>query len=334
MSNPKFTVGMLTYKTHLDKAEFEEWIRGEFPKNELKVAIAHETGDETDPYEHTHVVIHFGKSTTISKTRVQKGFDYKGIHPNWKGMSGRTAWKDGLKYITKEDTDVGHEVEEDFTDVIHKIWRCDTVQDALLLCKKPQDVLPYLALYRNKCESQRHMEYNESFFEAPLRENQQMWLDRLDRQDDRKILWICDYECGAGKSWFGKWLRVNRGAEKMRMSTKAINFMYQGSEYVYINIAKSLEEGYVSYTAIEELKDGDMISDKYEGRSILYAPPKVVVFANFYPDTHKMARDRWDIIEEGGHTHGGHRGLLTLNNAPVELPAGLQAQWEQIRRFT
>lgn len=292
----KATVGMLTYKTHLGKDRYREWLYGEFPNHrDMRIAIAHETGDENDPYEHTHVVIHFGKSTAISDKRLRTGFNYENIHPNWKIGKGKSAWKDMLKYISKEDEDVGYEVEVDFGDVIDRIWDCNDEREVIKLCKKSSDIIPYLEAYKYKVQSEKHIEYQNSFKDAPLNEFQIEWWRRLQIQDNRRILWICDYDGGMGKSWFGKWLRVNHGAERMLLNNKAVHFMWGGSEYVYVNITRSYEE-YVSYSSLEDLKDGEMISPKYQGRNVMYHPAKVIVFANFYPNTNAMTKDRWEII--------------------------------------
>lgn len=292
----KASFGILTYKTHIDKTELREFL-GDLHKGS-NMGIAHETGDETNPYPHTHVVIDFGKSITISKKRVQSGWDFGDIHPNWKVLKGRKAFNDGLRYISKEDTDIGIESPEpQFADIVEAVWECESERDVLLrVCKGREDVIPYLMVFKYKLETERHIAYQDTFKDAELNEYQTEWWDRLRVQNDRQILWIYDEEGGKGKSWFGKWLRVNHNAERMILKQKAVGFMYKGSEYVYVNITRTTED-FVSYAALEDLKDGEMVSDKYEGRSVLYAPPKVIVFSNFYPKISAMTTDRWDIIE-------------------------------------
>lgn len=292
---------LLTYPTHINK----DYFRDIFPvitkwENLGAMAIAHETGDENCPYLHTHVVAHLGKNRSISKKRVKNGFDIDDIHPNVKILKGKIAYNDALVYISKEDQDIGVELEDAnaFALTVNQIRECETEIEVVSMCKKSCDVIPYLTIYRLAEMEARHIEYNESFREAELYPEQARWLKHLERQDDRKITWVCDYAGGKGKSWFGKWLRVNKCAERMKLSQKAVNFMYKGSEYVYINITRTMEE-FVSYGALEDLKDGDMVSDKYQGRSDLFASPKLIVFANFYPNVDACTCDRWDIITYG-----------------------------------
>lgn len=290
------TVGMLTYAGHLDKEDLRNFLYSLWPKQDMKVAIAWETGESE--YEHTHAVIHFGKSTHISTNRVARGFDFEGIHPNWKRGKGNTAWKDMLKYISKEDEDIGFEIEKDYSDIINTIWECETNQEVLQLCRESSDVIPFLTLFRNRINNQRHIDYANQFLDAPLRPEQQEWWDLLQVQNDRQILWICDYDGGLGKTWFAKWLFVNHNAEILTLNTKAINFMYNGARIAFIDLTRSQEE-YVSYTALEILKNGLICSDKYEGRRKLFEPPKVIVFANYMPNTIEMTGDRWVIKEYG-----------------------------------
>lgn len=294
----KATVGMLTYKSHLNKTDYRIWLQGQFKKNpDMQIAMAHETGDEDCPYEHTHVVVHFGKSTSISTKRVQSGFDYGGIHPNWKRGVGKSAWQDMCKYITKEDDDIGVEIEEvyDFSNKLDQIWRCTDEREVLNLCESSKDVIAFLQAYRYKFQTDRHLTYQEELRMKVLNEYQSYWWNLLQVQNGRSILWIADLKGGKGKTELGKWLMVTQSAEKMPMNSKAVNFMYGGAEYVWIDIPRDHED-YVSYGALEQLKDGVMVSDKYQGRSVLFRPPKVVVFANFVPNTSMMTWDRWTVL--------------------------------------
>lgn len=52
---------------------------------------------------------------------------------------------------------------------------------------------------------------------------------------------------------------------------------------------------FISYTALESLKNGCFFSGKYEGGQVLMPHPHVVVFANQRPDESKMSADRWKL---------------------------------------
>jgi hypothetical protein len=66
-------------------------------------------------------------------------------------------------------------------------------------------------------------------------------------------------------------------------------------EIVLINIPKSFDQEYLSYTGIEEVKDMLFYSGKYEGGQVDGNPPFVFVFSNIPPEVDKLSEDRWMI---------------------------------------
>lgn len=51
----------------------------------------------------------------------------------------------------------------------------------------------------------------------------------------------------------------------------------------------------LSYRALEGIKDGIVVSTKYEPIDLIFNSPHVFVFANFPPDLSKLTQDRWDV---------------------------------------
>jgi len=137
-----------------------------------------------------------------------------------------------------------------------------------------------------------------------LRFWQERALDKICNEDnDRNIWWFYDTKGGIGKSAFCKYLCVEYDA--IILSGKASDMKYA--------ILKRIEKGrriglvildipresfdYVSYSGIEEIKNGCFFSSKYEGGMCLFEPPTVVCFANERPDHNTMSRDRWKIFK-------------------------------------
>ena len=122
--------------------------------------------------------------------------------------------------------------------------------------------------------------------------------------DDRTLHWIWSHGGNVGKTTFCKYLSHKYGA--IALGGKAadcrngcVSYMEANGyapEFVVIPIPKSFSPDYVSYEAMESVKDMYFYSGKYEGGMINANCPHVYVFCNFYPDTSKMMEDRWKIV--------------------------------------
>lgn len=120
--------------------------------------------------------------------------------------------------------------------------------------------------------------------------------------DDRTIKWIWETEGAVGKTALGKWMAVHLralvcGGKSADIKNAIITRKLKSGAWPKIvvwNIVRSTEQ-FVSYEAIEAVKDGFFLSGKYEGGECIMNPPHVVIFANFEPDIYKLSNDRWDI---------------------------------------
>jgi len=125
----------------------------------------------------------------------------------------------------------------------------------------------------------------------------------LQEPDNRTINWIWSNEGGVGKTSTAAYLQRNhegvcvangKGAD-IKMSV--INHLEENELDVLIITVPRTAEGYVSYSAIEEIKDGLIFSGKYEGGFANIEHPHVIVMANFMPDVSALSADRWNIVE-------------------------------------
>ncbi len=120
-------------------------------------------------------------------------------------------------------------------------------------------------------------------------------------EDERNIYWLYERRGGVGKTAFAKWAAINldtivlggRGAD-----IKYGVFKYYKSrgnvQRCIFHFTRSVE-GFVSYQALEEVKDGMFFNTKYESEMILFNSPKILCLANFPPDKDKLSLDRWKI---------------------------------------
>lgn len=114
--------------------------------------------------------------------------------------------------------------------------------------------------------------------------------------DDRKIYWYWSTEGCKGKTQFAKYLSVKHNS--IPLDGRKNDILYCAGTYesdIYTYILSRDQEDYVSYDALEKVKDGYYMCAKYESKPIIRPPPHVFVFANFAPVLPKMSEDRWVV---------------------------------------
>lgn len=120
--------------------------------------------------------------------------------------------------------------------------------------------------------------------------------------DNRTINWIWSEEGGVGKTstcayiernYEGVCIANGKGAD---IKNSIVQHLEENQLDVLIINVPRCNENYVSYAAIEEIKDGLIYSGKYEGGFANIEHPHVIVISNFYPDITKLSEDRWNII--------------------------------------
>lgn len=118
----------------------------------------------------------------------------------------------------------------------------------------------------------------------------------------REILWVSDPTGNSGKSMWRKFMGYHYGAARMQYDS-ASNLIYQATQepnkaifIVNLTRAKPQDIGRDDmYAALESIKDGDVRSNKYEGKTCLFMPPHVVVLSNQLPDYTKLSKDRFRV---------------------------------------
>ncbi len=122
-----------------------------------------------------------------------------------------------------------------------------------------------------------------------------------DKPDQRKIHWFWEPKGRTGKSVLTKHLCMSRNA--LAVTGKASDIKYAVAEWIakrgeldilLIDLPRTNEK-YISYQAMEEIKNGLFFSTKYESGMTIFNPPHVIIFANFPPDRETLSEDRWDV---------------------------------------
>lgn len=121
--------------------------------------------------------------------------------------------------------------------------------------------------------------------------------------DGRSIYWYHESKGNVGKSSLVKHICMNYNA--IMVSGKGNDIKYGVASHiekhkevdiVLIDFPRS-SEGFISYTSIEEILNGNFFCAKYESKQVLFNPPHVICFANFAPDINGLhvSKDRWKV---------------------------------------
>jgi len=125
------------------------------------------------------------------------------------------------------------------------------------------------------------------------------------KPDNRTINWIYDLEGNTGKTSIAKHLCIKYPGQVLYMSGKASDIKY--GVYQFVSNPKNdlkicifdfprTTEHYISYDAIESVKNGIFYNTKYECEMCIFNPPHIWCMANFEPDYDKLSDDRWNTI--------------------------------------
>lgn len=119
--------------------------------------------------------------------------------------------------------------------------------------------------------------------------------------DPRKIYWIYDNEGNTGKSVFCKNKTLTQNIPIITGGKKSdiINFLFNWDKPIRTIIfdLPRCVEGHVSYSAIEDLKNGLIFNTKFETGMKVFNNPRIIIFSNQLPELEKFSKDRWVLLE-------------------------------------
>lgn len=127
----------------------------------------------------------------------------------------------------------------------------------------------------------------------------------VESEPDRRTVhwfWSC---CGClGKSTIIQYCLYNHNCGLIGGNKADIMFNIVGKKgdkpikkCYFMNLEKNVNVNAISYSAIEQIKDGLIISTKYESDYKLIPPVHIIIFANKPPNTTKLMDDRWKITK-------------------------------------
>jgi hypothetical protein len=127
--------------------------------------------------------------------------------------------------------------------------------------------------------------------------------DLVGDRSSRTIHWIFERAGNTGKSYLTKYLVLEHSA--ILCSGKSNDILHAVAKAAEAGVLPRLiifdvprvSQQFVSFTALELLKNGCCHSGKYEGTQLLFPNPALICFANDMPDINKLSKDRWRIYE-------------------------------------
>ena len=129
------------------------------------------------------------------------------------------------------------------------------------------------------------------------------------KPSERELIWVYGTNGNEGKSWFQKFVESKFGNDKVvcgldiKNKTSSICHVLSKRSLITLdvylfNVSRSQNEyDKVNYEVLEQIKDGKIITSKYDTKELkLVTPNIVVIFSNYAPDTKQMSKDRWTIF--------------------------------------
>lgn len=123
--------------------------------------------------------------------------------------------------------------------------------------------------------------------------------------DDRTIHWFWEPTGAVGKSALVKKICVEvpgslvvagKAADMKHAIAATMKESESWTPEVIMFDVPRTQMQYVSYTGMEEIKNGTIFSSKYESGQCLFNPPHMLVFSNSPPDLSAMSADRWNVV--------------------------------------
>lgn len=290
---------LVTYKTWLDKDEVFEFFK-RFSNNSDKYIchVAHESGknDPITPYKHTHVYVNLGVSMkSTSNVRI---FDINNIHPNIKPIkTGKKNDQKVINYIAKEDPDLEHLRNDDFSTLFERISACQNIREAIQKCggDDPSKWVGIMAGYSvcKQREIKEPIALNDPLKGLSFKWQCHIW-NFLTTEDwnSRQVNWIVDYKGGAGKTTFQKIFKTHypkalilRNITNYRDIATVVESHineFDGISHVILDLPRASLD-YKMYDCLECILDCQLTVGKFRGTNLDFDNARCIIFSNWYP---------------------------------------------------
>jgi len=168
----------------------------------------------------------------------------------------------------------------------------------------PKDMQEALELYEKE-----NNDY-DLYKDTELYKWQQELLEKINKKSHREVIWIVGEKTNEGKSYFQKYVKAMYGTSRVvsgiNLKATSKNICHAltkqplaTADIFLFNLGKSKKNfENVNYEMLEDLKDGDAFTEKYDSQKLKIKTPNVVmVFSNYRPQPGELALDRWKVFD-------------------------------------
>lgn len=303
----------LTYKTYINIDDIKNNLNNIFKINKyiFNIKVAHELPDNGNNYRHTHVLLLLNKKSDIKNPNK---LNINNIHGDYKPVNTNEHFINIYNYLDKQNGKFDKGVP--YVEVNFKLGcKYNDIDLEELKINQYKDLKKIIQSHKSKhslwndnklCNGTiaRCMKWTEKMYQYKpnniklfehdkLLDRQQEWIDILENQNNREILFIVGDKIG--KSQCCNWLLDNKDTYFLSGGKYCDIFHgYDNQEYIIFDLPKS-NENFCPYRAMESFKDGRSTSSKYQSHTKVFGTKKIIVFCNFMPDTTAMLSDRYNI---------------------------------------
>lgn len=117
--------------------------------------------------------------------------------------------------------------------------------------------------------------------------------------DPRRILFVVDKRGNCGKTYLGRFLLGNYEKVQVLRAGRVADMalIYRVTTKILVVDVPRQKVDTLQYNFLEQVKDGMLLSSKYESQMKIFNPPHVIVMMNEDPDMTALSEDRYRIIK-------------------------------------
>lgn len=184
------------------------------------------------------------------------------------------------------------------------------VKQNVKYCSKDNDFVTnfedkFLGDERTHLEKTKEKILEKHYSDITFKKWQKDIIELLNKEPDyRSIYWYYDINGNVGKSWLVKYIFcvfddviiVDGKKDNIFNQIKSMIDREINPKIIILDVPR-VNNKFINYSVIEQIKNGLIYSGKYEGGVCLFDNPHVIIFSNEEPEYDKLSQDRLKVIE-------------------------------------